>query len=36
MDAKFGLREKVVKNEMVFVSVRSDQIVYGALVLKLL
>jgi hypothetical protein len=36
MDAKFGLREKVVKNEMVFMSVRSDQIVYGSLVLKLL
>jgi hypothetical protein len=34
MDAKFGLRKKVVKNEMVLMGVRGDQIVYGSLVLK--
>jgi len=36
MDAKFRLREKVVKTEMVFMSVRGNQIVYGSLILKLL
>jgi hypothetical protein len=36
MDAKFGLREKVVENKMVFMSVRGDQIVYRSLILKLL
>jgi hypothetical protein len=36
MNAKFGLGEKVVKNEMVFMSVRGDEIVYGSLILKLL
>jgi hypothetical protein len=36
MDGKLGLREEVVENEMVFMSVRGDQIVYGSLILKLL
>jgi hypothetical protein len=36
MDAKFGLREKTVKNEMVLMGMRGDQIVYDSLVFKLL
>ena len=36
MDAKFGLRKKVVKNEMVLMGMRGDQIIYDSFALKLL